>query len=169
MRRLSDEIYEIYYDEKIRKRRNLLFYTLGCNATIQMLIGNEESFNISFIVSLISGALACIHNKIYKVNKPYYEESIEKLKNVVNELILLGYDLEENALEKSTLWSDGLIEYNDKYDNTYFIYQDAKNKNDVRYYFLISNDVGECLSDCGMREDITEIINKGLSKSKQNK
>ena len=83
------------------------------------------------------------------------------------ELIILGYDLDNDAIKESTVYTDYengyLIEYCDKYDNLYYIYQ-LINDNEVKYYLLDSDDVDECLENENMREDITKIIEKGLNK-----
>ena len=64
------------------------------------------------------------------------------------ELIILGYDLDNDAIKESTVYTDYedgyLIEYYDKYDNLYYIYQ-LINDNEVKYYLLDSDDVDECI------------------------
>lgn len=165
---LSDNICEIYYMEKYRKIENKALYSLCCCSLIQSLIGNEKSLKFFLFTSIGSATLAAIMNFICKTNEIDYEISKEKLNNVTQELILLGYDLEDNAMLDSTAYSDGLIEYCDKYDNKYFIYELIEN-NAIKYYSLISDDIEECLNDEGMHQDVTKVIEKGLNKSKQNK
>ncbi len=161
MRSLSDDIYELYIDRKVEKIRNLSAYTLGSAVAAQALVGDENSLKFSVIVSLLSGILAYSNYKIKKNNKPYYEESKENLKNVANELILYGYDLSLDALEKSTLWDDGIIEYSDKDGNSHYIYEDDKNSDEIKYYHLTATD-----KEISKESDITEIINRGLTKHK---
>ena len=62
-----------------------------------------------------------------------------------------------------TLFDDGLIEYKDKYNNKYYLYECIKD-NEEKYYSLINDDIEECLNTDGMSEDITKIIKKALNK-----
>ena len=168
MEKLSENIYELYKDEKIKRVKNKSLYTLTCTMIIQSFIGNEKSFKFSFIVGFITSLLGLLSNISCIINKEYYEESVQNLQNVAKELNLLGYDLDNNAMLDCTIYSDGLVEYYDKYDNKYFLYETEEN-GETKYYSFISDDVEECLNDSGMHEDITKVIKRGLNKSKQSK
>ncbi len=87
----------------------------------QILFGNEKSFKFSFIISSIFGIITVISNTMFNINEDNYKESIENLDNVTKELILLGYDLDDDALYNGTLYKDGVIEFSNKYDNNYYI------------------------------------------------
>lgn len=168
MEKLSENIYELYKDEKIKRVKNKSLYTLTCTMIIQSFIGNEKSFKFSFIVGFITSLLGLLSNISCIKNKEYYEESVQNLQNVAKELTLLGYDLDNNAMLDCTIYSDGLVEYYDKYDNKYFLYETEEN-GETKYYSFISDNVEECLNDSGMHEDITKVIKRGLNKSKQSK
>lgn len=168
MNTLTDDICEVYYGDRGKKIKNMALYSFCCCTLIQSFLGNEKSLKFSLLVSLGAGVLAMFENFIYKVSMFDYEISKRKLKDVTQELILLGYDLDDDAIINSTAYSDGLIEYCDKYDNKYFIYE-LMEDNQTKYYSLISDDIEECLNDEEMCKDITKVIEKGLNKSKQNK
>lgn len=168
MEKLSENIYQLYLDDKRKSLKNKSLYTLGCTMIIQSFIGNEKSFKFSFIVGSISALLGLLSNISCIVNRDYHEESVQKLQNVAKELTLLGYDLDNNAMLECTIYSDGLVEYYDKHDNKYFLYETEEN-GETKYYSFISDDVEECLNDSGMHEDITKVIKRGLNKSKQSK
>jgi len=168
MNKLTNDILEVYYGDRSKKIKNMALYSFCCCNLIQSFLGNEKSLKFSLIASLATGALAMFENFICKISIFDYEISKRRLNDVTQELILLGYDLEDNAMLDSTAYSDGLIEYCDKYDNKYFIYESIEN-NKIKYYSLISDDIEECLNDDGMHQDITKVIEKGLNRSKQNK
>lgn len=134
----------------------------------QILFGNEKSFKFSFIVSSISGIITVISNTMFNINEDNYKESIENLDNVTKELILLGYDLDDDALYNGTLYKDGVIEFSNKYDNNYYIYEKKENKC-YKYYELTNDNLDACLKDEMMNNDITKVIKRGLNKSKQDK
>lgn len=134
----------------------------------QILFGNEKSFKFSFIVSSISGIITVISNTMFDINEDNYKESIENLDNVTKELILLGYDLDDDALYNGTLYKDGVIEFSNKYDNNYYIYEKKENKC-YKYYELTNDNLDACLKDEMMNNDITKVIKRGLNKSKQDK
>lgn len=134
----------------------------------QILFGNEKSFKFSFIVSSISGIITVISNTMFNINEDNYKESIENLDNVTKELILLGYDLDDDALYNGTLYKDGVIEFSNKYDNNYYIYEKKENKC-YKYYELTNDNLDACLKDEMMNNDITKVIKRGLKKSKQDK
>lgn len=134
----------------------------------QILFGNEKSFKFSFIVSSISGIITVISNTMFNINEDNYKESIENLDNVTKELILLGYDLDYDALYNGTLYKDGVIEFSNKYDNNYYIYEKKENKC-YKYYELTNDNLDACLKDEIMNNDITKVIKRGLNKSKQDK
>lgn len=134
----------------------------------QILFGNEKSFKFSFIVSSISGIITVISNTMFNINEDNYKESIENLDNVTKELILLGYDLDDDALYNGTLYKDGVIEFSNKYDNNYYIYEKEENKC-YKYYELTNDNLDACLKDEMMNNDITKVIKRGLNKSKQDK
>lgn len=168
MDRLSDNIYEVYVGDKIKNVKNISAYTLAWTLFLQIFLGNERSYKFSFVVSSISGIIAAVSNAIFNFNKKYYNESIENLDNVTKELILLGYDLDDDALCNSTFYVDGLIEFTDKYDNNYYIYEKEENEC-FKYYELANNDLDACLLDETLHNDITKVIKRGLNKSKQDK
>lgn len=168
MDRLSDNIYEVYVGDKIKNIKNISAYTLAWTLFLQIFLGNERSYEFSFVVSSISGIIAAVSNAIFNFNKKYYNESIENLDNVTKELILLGYDLDDDALCSSTFYVDGLIEFTDKYDNNYYIYEKEENEC-FKYYELANNDLDACLLDETLHNDITKVIKRGLNKSKQDK
>ena len=168
MEKLSENIYKLYLRDKIKSIKNKSLYTLTCTMIIQSFIGNEKSFKFSFIVGFISALSGLLSNISCIINKENYEESVQKLQNVAKELTLLGYDLDNNAMLDCTIYSDGLVEYYDKHDNKYFLYETEEN-GETKYYSFISDDVEECLNDSGMHEDITKVIKRGLNKSKQSK
>ncbi len=130
----------------------------------QILFGNEKSFKFSFIVSSISGIITVISNTMFNINEDNYKESIENLDNVTKELILLGYDLDDDVLYNGTLYKDGVIEFSNKYDNNYYIYEKKENK--CYKYYELTNDN---FKDEMMNNDITKVIKRGLNKSKQDK
>lgn len=165
---LLENIYKIYREDKKRKSRNLYLYTSFCTVMTQLFIGNDETSKITFLIAYASVLMGTIKGISYYKNKYQYNQSIENLINVAKELMLLGYDLDDDAIVKSTFYVDGLIEYQDKYDNMYFIYE-TKENDETKYYSLISDDVDECMGDDGMHKDITKVIKEGLNKSKQNK
>ncbi len=134
----------------------------------QILFGNEKSFKFSFIVSSISGIITVISNTMFNINEDNYKESIENLDNVTKELILLGYDLDDDVLYNGTLYKDGVIEFSNKYDNNYYIYEKKENKC-YKYYELTNDNLDACLKDEMMNNDITKVIKRGLNKSKQDK
>lgn len=134
----------------------------------QILFGNEKSFKFSFIVSSISGIITVISNTMFNINEDNYKESIENLDNVTKELILLGYDLDDDALYNGTLYKDGVIEFSNKYDNNYYIYEKKENKC-YKYYELTNDNLDACLKDEMMNNDIIKVIKRGLNKSKQDK
>lgn len=134
----------------------------------QILFGNEKSFKFSFIVSSISGIITVISNTMFNINEDNYKESIENLDNVTKELILLGYDLDDDVLYNVTLYKDGVIEFSNKYDNNYYIYEKKENKC-YKYYELTNDNLDACLKDEMMNNDITKVIKRGLNKSKQDK
>lgn len=134
----------------------------------QILFGNEKSFKFSFIVSSISGIITVISNTMFNINEDNYKESIENLDNVTKELILLGYDLDDDALYNGTLYKDEVIEFSNKYDNNYYIYEKKENKC-YKYYELTNDNLDACLKDEMMNNDITKVIKRGLNKSKQDK
>lgn len=134
----------------------------------QILFGNEKSFKFFFIVSSISGIITVISNTMFNINEDNYKESIENLDNVTKELILLGYDLDDDALYNGTLYKDGVIEFSNKYDNNYYIYEKKENKC-YKYYELTNDNLDACLKDEMMNNDITKVIKRGLNKSKQDK
>ena len=168
MDRLSDNIYEVYVGDKIKNVKNISAYTLAWTLFLQIFLGNERSYKFSFVVSSISGIIAAVSNAIFNFNKKYYNESIENLDNVTKELILLGYDLDDDALCNSTFYVDGLIEFTDKYDNNYYIYEKEGNGY-YKYYTLANVDLDACLLDETLHNDITKVIKSGLNKSKQDK
>lgn len=168
MDRLSDNIYEVYVGDKIKNVKNISAYTLAWTLFLQIFLGNERSYKFSFVVSSISGIIAAVSNAIFNFNKKYYNESIENLDNVTKELILLGYDLDDDALCNSTFYVDGLIEFTDKYDNNYYIYEKEENGY-YKYYTLANVDLDACLLDETLHNDITKVIKRGLNKSKQDK
>ena len=169
-RKLSDNICEAYIGDKRREVKNKSAYILSCALFSQILFGNEKSFKFSFIVSSISGIITVISNTMFNINEDDYKESIKNLDNVTKELILLGYDLDANALYNgSTLYiGDGVIEFSDKYDNNYYVYEKEENGY-YKYYTLANGDLDACLKDEMMHNDITKVIRRGLNKSKQNK
>lgn len=134
----------------------------------QILFGNEKSFKFSFIVSSISGIITVISNTMFNINEDNYKESIENLDNVTKELILLGYDLDDDALYNGTLYKDEVIEFSNKYDNNYYIYEKKENKC-YKYYELTNDNLDACLKDEMMNNDIIKVIKRGLNKSKQDK
>lgn len=168
MNKLSEDIYEVCYGDRNKKIKNFSLYSLCCCSFIQSLIGNEKSLNFSLLIAIVTGSLAALENFICKSKEIDYEISKKNLLNVTQELILLGYDLDDNAMLDSTIYSDGLIEYKDKHGNRYFLYELIKN-NQIKYYSLISDDIEECLNDKELYKDVTKIIKRGLNKSKQNK
>lgn len=168
MDRLSDNIYEVYVGDKIKNVKNISAYTLAWTLFLQIFLGNQRSYKFSFVVSSISGIIAAVSNAIFNFNKKYYNESIENLDNVTKELILLGYDLDDDALCNSTFYVDGLIEFTDKYDNNYYIYEKEENEY-YKYYTLANGDLDACLLDETLHNDITKVIKRGLNKSKQDK
>lgn len=105
---------------------------------------------------------------MFNINEDNYKESIENLDNVTKELILLGYDLDDDALYNGTLYKDGVIEFSNKYDNNYYIYEKEANKC-YKYYELTNDNLDACLKDEMMNNDITKVIKRGLNKSKQDK
>ena len=168
MDRLSDNIYEVYVGDKIKNIKNISAYTLAWTLFLQIFLGNERSYKFSFVVSSISGIIAAVSNAIFNFNKKYYNESIENLDNVTKELILLGYDLDDDALYDGTFYKDGVIEFSDKYDNNHYVYEKEENGY-YKYYTLANGDLDACLKDEMMHNDITKVIRRGLNKSKQNK
>lgn len=167
-RKLSDNICEAHIGDKRREVKNKSTYILSCALFSQILFGNEKSFKFSFIVSSISGIITVISNTMFNINEDDYKESIENLDNVTKELILLGYDLDDDALYNGILYTDGVIEFSDKYDNNYYVYEKEENKC-YKYYSLTNNNLEACLKDEMMHNDITKVIRRGLNKSKQNK
>ena len=167
-RKLSDNFYEVYIGDKRREVKNISAYTLSCALFSQILFGNEKSFKFSFIVSSISGIITVISNTMFNINEDDYKESIENLDNVTKELILFGYDLDDDALYNGTLYKDGVIEFSNKYDNNYYIYEKKENKC-YKYYELTNDNLDACLKDEMMNNDITKVIKRGLNKSKQDK
>ena len=111
MDRLSDNLYEVYVWDKIKKFKNISTYALACALFSQILFGNEKSSKFSFIVSSIFGIITVISNTMFNINEDNYKESIENLDNVTKELILLGYDLDDDALYNGTLYTNGVIEF----------------------------------------------------------
>lgn len=168
--KLSDNFYELYIGNKRKAIRNKSAYILTWALFAQIFFGNEKSFKFSFIVSSISGIITMISNSRFKSNKKHYKESLENLDNVTKELILLGYDLDANALYNgSTLYiGDGVIEFSDKYGDNYYICEFEEN-GCYRYYELANGDLDACLKDETMHNDITKVIKRGLNKSKQDK
>lgn len=164
---LSDNLFEIYLGNKRQKIRNVALCSLCGSLLAQTCVGNDNSFKVFLAACLATTFTAGITNLSWLVNKKYYKDSKRKLNNVGRELIILGYDLDNDAIKESTVYTDYedgyLIEYYDKYDNLYYIYQ-LINDNEVKYYLLDSDDVDECLENENMREDITKIIEKGLNK-----
>lgn len=167
-RKLPDNFYEVYIGDKIREVKNISAYTLSCALFSQILFGNEKSFKFSFIVSSISGIITVISSTMFNINEDDYKESIENLDNVTKELILFEYDLDDDALYNGILYTDGVIEFSDKYDNNYYVYEKEENKC-YKYYSLTNNNLDACLKDEMMHNDITKVIRRGLNKSKQNK
>lgn len=96
-RKLSDNICEAHIGDKRREVKNKSAYILSCALFSQILFGNEKSFKFSFIVSSISGIITVISNTMFNINEDDYKESMENLDNVTKELILLGYDLDDDA------------------------------------------------------------------------
>ena len=166
MDKLSDELYEVYIGDKRKDIKKKSAYVLTCALFSQILFGNEKSFKFSFIVSSISGIITVISNTMFNINEDDYKESIENLDNVTKELILFGYDLDDDALCNATFYKDGVIEFSDKYENYYYIYEKKEN-NDYKYYELVNDNLDFCLKDEKMHTDITKVIKKGLNKSKQ--
>lgn len=166
--KLSDNFYELYIENKRKAIRNKSAYILTWALFAQIFFGNEKSFKFSFIVSGISGIITMVSNSRFKSNKKHYKESIENLDNVTKELILLGYDLDDDALYNGTLYIDGVIEFSDKYDNNYYIYEKEENEC-YKYYELANGNLDACLKDEMMHNDITKVIRRGLNKSKQDK
>ncbi len=110
-----------------------------------------------------------VSNFKFKSNKKHYKESLENLDNVTKELILLGYDLDANALYNGTYYiGDGVIEFSDKYGDNYYICEFEEN-GCYRYYELANDDLDACFLDETMHNDITKAIKRGLNKSKQDK
>ena len=105
---------------------------------------------------------------MFNINEDDYKESIENLDNVTKELILLGYDLDDDALYNGILYTDGVIEFSDKYDNNYYVYEKEENGY-YKYYTLANGDLDACFKDEMMHNDITKVIRRGLNKSKQDK
>lgn len=167
-RKLSDNICEAHIGDKRREVKNKSTYILSCALFSQILFGNEKSFKFSFIVSSISGIITVISNTMFNINEDDYKESIENLDNVTKELILFGYDLDDDALYNGILYTDGVIEFSDKYDNNYYIYEKEENKC-YKYYSLTNDNLDACLKDEMMHNDITKVIRRGLNKSKQDK
>lgn len=168
MKKLSENIYDIYIHEKDEDIRNKSLYVLGCALLVQSLVGNEKTLKPSIVVYIVSGLIAVLSEAHHKLTKEDYLDSMERLRNVSEELTLLGYDLDINAMLDCTLYQDGLIAYQDKYENTYYLYECIKD-DEVRYYSLITDDIDECLSNKGMSEDVTKIIKRGLNKQKSKK
>ncbi len=164
---LSDNIFEIYYANKRKKIRNVALCSLCGSLLAQTCVGNDNSFKAFLAACLATTFTAGITNLSWLVNKKCYKDSKRKLNNVGRELIILGYDLDNDAIKESTVYTDYqdgyLIEYYDKYDNPYYIYESTKG-NEVKYYFLDSDDVEECFENEDMKKDITKIIEKGLNK-----
>ncbi len=167
-RKLSDNICEAHIGDKRREIKNKSTYILSCALFSQIFFGNEKSFKFSFIVSSISGIITVISNTMFNINEDDYKESIENLDNVTKELILLGYDLDDDALYNGTIYTDGVIKFSDKYDNNYYVYEKEENKC-YKYYSLTNDNLDACLKDEMMHNDITKVIRRGLNKSKQNK
>ena len=167
-RKLSDNICEAHIGDKRREVKNKSAYILSCALFSQILFGNEKSFKFSFIVSSISGIITVISNTMFNINEDDYKESMENLDNVTKELILLGYDLDDDALYNGTIYTDGVIEFSDNYDNNYHVYEKEENKC-YKYYSLTNDNLDACLKDEMMHNDITKVIRRGLNKSKQNK
>lgn len=164
---LSDNIFEIYYANKRKKIRNVALCSFFSSLLAQTCVGNDNSFKAFLAACLATTFTAGITNLSWLVNKKCYKDSKRKLNNVGRELIILGYDLDNDAIKESTVYTDYqdgyLIEYYDKYDNPYYIYESTKG-NEVKYYFLDSDDVEECFENEDMKKDITKIIEKGLNK-----
>ena len=164
---LSDNIFEIYYANKRKKIRNVALCSLCGSLLAQTCVGNDNSFKAFLAACLATTFTAGITNLSWLVNKKCYKDSKRKLNNVGRELIILGYDLDNDAIKESTVYTDYqdgyLIEYYDKYDNPYYIYESTKG-NEVKCYFLDSDDVEECFENEDMKKDITKIIEKGLNK-----
>ena len=78
------------------------------------------------------------------------------------------YDLDDDALYNGILYTDGVIEFSDKYDNNYYVYEKEENGY-YKYYTLANGDLEACLKDEMKHNDITKVIRRGLNKSKQNK
>ena len=167
-RKLSDNICEAHIGDKRKEVKNKSAYILSCALFSQIFFGNEKSFKFSFIVSSISGIITVISNTMFNINEDDYKESIENLDNVTKELILLGYDLDDDALYNGTIYTDGVHEFSDKYDNNYYVYEKEENKC-YKYYSLTNDNLDACLKDEMMHNDITKVIRRGLNKSKQNK
>ena len=164
---LSDNIFEIYYANKRKKIRNVALCSFFSSLLAQTCVGNDNSFKAFLAACLATTFTAGIADFSWLANKKYYKVSKRKLNDIARELIILGYDLDKEAIEESTIYTDYqdgyLIEYYDKYDNPYYIYESTKG-NEVKYYFLDSDDVEECFENEDMKKDITKIIEKGLSK-----
>lgn len=105
---------------------------------------------------------------MFNINEDDYKESIENLDNVTKELILFGYDLDDDALYNGIIYTDGVIEFSDKYDNNYYVYEKEENGY-YKYYTLANGDLDACFKDEMMHNDITKVIRRGLNKSKQDK
>lgn len=166
--KLLDNFYEVYIGYNMKEIKNISTYTLSCALLTQILFGNEKSFKFSFIVSSISGIITVISNTLFNINEDNYKESIENLDNVTKELILFGYDLDDDALYDCILYKDGVIEFSDKYDNNYYVYEKEENGY-YKYYELANGDLDACLKDEMMHNDITKVIRRGLNKGKQDK
>ncbi len=160
---LSDNLLYVYYMSQKEDRKNKLLYFLSCLIIAQAFVGNEKTLRFSIPIGIICTLAATYYKLLFNTYVRGYLKSIENLQNVSKELMLLGYDLDINAMFNCTLFDDGLIEYKDKYNNKYYLYECIKD-NEEKYYSLINDDVEECLNTDGMSEDITKIIKKALNK-----
>ena len=162
--------YEVYnkfarvYNYKLNKKhlKRISLVTAGMVLT-QMLIGNHGSFFLAApSVTIASVETIRTFKKCKNYGKTYKEDS-NCLDNITNELILLGYDLKQDALQKAEYYDLGIIKFKDKYDNDYLFYED-----DSLNYF-IENDSIRTKECTNYRQNVTEQVIKGVNKSKQDK
>jgi hypothetical protein len=160
---LSSNLYYVAGTDMFSDISKKAVYTAAWTVGAQIAVGNENSLKFSIPVAIVSSVTSLLLGKQVNRNKDEYNNALNRLKNVSEELMLLGYDIERDAIEKCTIYTDGLIIFSDKEENEYKLYE-KNDKDGVEYYLLYKDDIDYSISDIKFHENITYQIKRGLTK-----
>lgn len=152
--------FALVHNYKLSKKYLMRFSLVTAGIVLtQVLIGHEGSFYLAAPLAVISSTQTINEFKKYKKYCKTYKEASNYLDNITSELILLGYDLKQDALQNAENYENNSIRFKDNHDNKYLLYEDEQLN-----YFIKAD-----FKDADCSQNVTKQIIKGLSKSKQNK